>query len=740
MTLDLKNVKPEELYFNRELSWLSFNQRVLAEAKDQSLPLLERLKFLCIFENNLDEFFMVRVARMRKHMAAGVRRAYPDGQTPGQIHAKVCNIVRKLSREHQHCLMGDVLPSLRDEGVIIHRYDGLPEAEKKRLRKRFQREIAPVLTPLALDPGHPFPHLLDRGLNLILEIKRNPSDEKQGFAVLQIPPSLPRLLHVGKDQFSFQWVLLEELVSANVADLFPGYHILSCGPFRLTRNAELELDDEDQQLIDTVESALDQRPWSPAVRLEIPTDAAPEPIGLLCVDLALEDAEIFRCDGLLDVNRLMVLTSLDIPHLRDTPHVPRPVTRNKGESIFRWIRAGDRLVHHPYEAYEPVTELVQAASRDPKVLAIKQTLYRTSSDSPMVESLKTAAGNGKQVTVLVELKARFDEPHNIQIAREMEDAGVHVVYGIPGMKIHCKSTLVVRREDEEIRCYAHLGTGNYHPKTAKVYTDFSLFTADPKVTDDVIELFNLLTGYSRYDKWKNLWVAPRHFRKPLLRLIKAEEQAAKAGKPARIAAKMNQLEDPEIIRALYRASQAGVSIDLVIRGFCCLRPGIPGLSENIRVRSVVGRFLEHSRIFHFHAGGEEDTYIGSADWMPRNLDRRVESLVRVLDAEVRERLLMEGLECSYAENVKAWDLQSDGTYVRSKPGKDPFDSHVALASGKLPKRIRGCPLVRGVFPVGTSVPSKRASAKSRSKNPPAKSSGKEAAKPETKESGKDGKA
>jgi polyphosphate kinase len=707
MPRDLKTMPPGELFFNRELSWLSFNQRVLEEAKDQSLPLLERLKFLCIFENNLDEFFMVRVARMRKQMAAGVRTAYPDGQTPGQIHAKVCEIVRKLSREHQHCLMGDVLPNLRDEGVVIHHYESLPDSEKKRLRKRFREEIAPVLTPLALDPGHPFPHLLDRGLNLILEIKRNPSAEKKAFAVLQIPPSLPRLLHVGKDQYSFEWVLLEELVKANVADLFPGYTILSCGPFRLTRNAELELEDEDQQLIDTVESALDQRPWSPAVRLEIPNDAAPDPIGLLCVDLALEETEIFRRDGLLDVNRLMVLTGLDIPRLRYPPHSPRAVSRSPGESIFRWIRGGDRLLHHPYDAYDLVPEFVQAAARDPKVLAIKQTLYRTSSDSPMVAALKLAAGNGKQVTVLVELKARFDEPHNIQIAREMEDAGVHVVYGIPGMKIHCKSTLVVRREDEVIRCYSHLGTGNYHPKTARIYTDFSLFTADPRVTQDVTELFNLLTGYSRFDRWKTLWVAPRHFRKPLLRLIKAEEDAAKAGKTARIAAKMNQLEDPEVIRALYRASQAGVSIDLVIRGFCCLRPEVPGLSENIRVRSVVGKFLEHSRIFHFHAGGEETTFIGSADWMPRNLDRRVESLVQILDSEVRERLLMEGLECSFAENVKTWNLRPDGSYVRSKPGKEPFASHELLASGKIPKRTRGCPLVRGVFPVGTSLPGKK---------------------------------
>ena len=694
--LDLDTTDPRELYLNRELTWLQFNERVLEEAKDTTQPLLERLKFLCIFSTNLDEFFMVRVARMRKQMAGGVRTAFADGLTPAQVHSRVCDYVQQLTREHQRCLMTEVLPALRNEGVVIHRYPELPEEEKKKLRKRFRSEISPVLTPLALDPGHPFPHLLDRGLNLILEVKRSASDEKKAFAVLQLPPTLPRLIHVGEDQGSFEWVLLEELVAANVSELFPGYHIVSCGPFRLTRNAELELEDEiDQDLIATVESALDQRPWSPAVRLQIPSDSAPGPTGLLCVDLALEEKEVFRTDGLLDVSRLMALAGLDVPRLRYPPHVPAPAPRSQGESIFRWIRGSDRLLHHPYDTYDPVVEFVEAASADPKVLAIKQTLYRTSADSPMVESLKRGARNGKQVTVLVELQARFDEPHNIQIAREMEEDGVHVVYGVPGMKTHCKATMVVRREDEGyIRRYAHLGTGNYHPKTARIYTDFSLFSCDPDVTDDVSELFNLITGYSKFDDWKRLWVSPRAFRKPLLKRIRAEAEAAAAGQPARIVAKMNQLEDSEVIKALYQASQAGVEIDLVIRGFCCLRPGVPGLSETIRVRSVVGRFLEHSRIFYFHAGGAERIWIGSADWMPRNLDRRVEALVEVMDPEVKERLLMEGLECSLADTVKARILGPDGVYRRAEAKDERFDSQEVLLKGKVPKRLRGCPLVR----------------------------------------------
>lgn len=702
MTTPVAERGPQKLFLNRELSWLDFNERVLEEAEDSSLPLLERLKFLCIFGANLDEFFMVRVARMRKQMAAGLRTAYPDGQTPSQVHARVCDEVRRLTTRQQKCLTDEVLPQLREEGVIIHQYDELPAKQKKLLRKRFQRELAPVLTPLALDPGHPFPHLLDRGLNLILEVKRSPQEEKTSFAVLQLPPSIPRLIHVGPRADSFEWVLLEELVKANVDHLFPGYHIVSCGPLRLTRNAELELEDEvEQDLIETVESALDDRPWSPAVRLQIPVDAAPAPIGLLCRDLGLEETEIFRVRGLLDVGRLQVLTGLDIPRLRFPPHHPRTVLRNKGASVYRWIRAQNRLIHHPYESFDSIAEFITAAADDPKCLAIKQTLYRTSLDSPMVAALKRAARNQKQVTVLVELKARFDEPHNIQIAREMEECGVHVVYGIPGMKIHCKATLIVRREDEGmIRRYVHLGTGNYHPKTARLYTDLSFFSCDEDLGEEVAQLFNFLTGYSQYNDWKRLLVAPRSLRRRLLELIRHETEAAKSGKKARIVAKMNSLEDPEIIRHLYRASQAGVTIDLVVRGFCCLRPGIPELSENIRVFSVVGKFLEHSRIYYFWAGGAERIFMGSADWMPRNLDRRVESLVEIQDREIKERMILEGLECSLADNVKGRQLQPTGDYFRRIPGKaEPFDSQLSLAACRVPPALRNLELTRGEAPV-----------------------------------------
>lgn len=696
-----------ELFLNRELSWLDFNRRVLEEAQDKSLPLLERLKFLAIFSANLDEFFMVRVARMRKQMASGIRRPYPDGQSPAEVHAQVCEQVRELTAMQQDCLEDEVLPALVERGVEILRYADLGPRMRKKLKKRFRDEILPVLTPLALDPGHPFPHLLDRGLNLILELRRSAKDDKIFFAVVQLPASLPRLIHVGERDRDFRWVLLEEMIQANVDELFPGFQVLSCGPFRLTRNAELELEDDlDQDLLETVSTALSDRPWSPAVRLEIPQSSAEAPIGLLKVDLSLEETEIFRLRGIIDVAGLMPLASLDIPELRFPTHHPRPVVRNKGESIFRWIRGQDRLVHHPYETFDPVLEFVGSASEDPKVLAIKQTLYRTTEDSSLISALKAAAQAGKQVTVLIELKARFDETRNIRLARELEDNGVHVVYGIPGMKIHCKATLVVRREDEgEIRRYAHLGTGNYNPKTARIYTDISLFTCHPEVVAEVGELFNFLTGYSRFDGFEHLLVAPKGLRKGLLKRIRAETQAARAGEPARIVAKMNSLEDPEIIRALYRASCAGVEIDLVVRGFCCLRPGVPGLSERIRVRSVVGAFLEHTRAYSFHAQGEDELWIGSADWMPRNLDRRVELLVKIRDPDAKERILTEVLEASLADEAKVRFLVSDGTYHRFEPlSSDALASQEILKQAKLPKKIRALEKVRSGLPGGHEVP------------------------------------
>lgn len=709
-------MEPRELFLNRDLAWLEFNKRVLEEAQDRSLPLLDRLKFLCIFSSNLDEFFMVRVAGLRQQMAAGVRRVGVDGLTPAEVFERACQRVQELTYLHQYCLMHDVLPTLAREGVVIHSYRELDDERRRALARRFKQEIAPVLTPLALDPGHPFPHLLDRNLNLILELKAEARDEKKFFAVIQLPTVIPRLVHVGRNASKYEWVLLEELVTAHVGELFPGYHVVSCGPLRLTRNAELELEDAlDHDLLETVETALENRPWSPAVRLEIPRDAAPEPIGLLSKDLNLEEAEIFRLDGILDVGTLMPLANLDIPRLKRPEARQRSVVRSKGESLFRWIRRGDKLLHHPYEPFDPVVELVQAAAEDPKVLAIKQTLYRTSSDSPFITALKTAARAGKQVTVLVELKARFDEQNNVRWARELEDAGVHVVYGILGLKTHCKVTLVVRKEGEgQIRRYAHLGTGNYHPKTARLYTDLSLLTADPAVTDECAELFNMLTGYSRFAGWERLVVSPRGMKNRLLELIAAEAALAKRGQPARIVAKMNALEDPDLIRALYDASSAGVAIDLIVRGLCCLRPGVSGLSENIRVRSIVGRFLEHSRCYYFRAGGREPVFIGSADWMPRNMDRRVEVLCEIRDPGLKERLLVEVLETALQDDVKARVQVDDGTYLHLTPaeGADPFEAHEQLCSDRPPARIRGAPLVRGVEV--QAVPERRAGKRKRS--------------------------
>ncbi len=689
-----------DLFLNRELSWLAFNERVLEEAQEPSLPLLDRLRFLCIFSTNLDEFFMVRVARLRKHMAEGLRRTTLEGLSPSELYQQICDRVRGLTNRHQQVFTQDVLPALRREGIVIHRIRELDEGTQRELRRRFRREVAPVLTPMALDPGHPFPHLLDRGLNLILQLRRNPQDEKTCFAVIRLPASsvVPRFFPLGGERGSHEWVLLEDLVQANVDDLFPGTQILSCGPFRLTRNAELELeDDEEQKLIDVVEDALDKRPTSAAVRLQIPRDAAPDPVGLLTADLKLTETEIFRVEGPLDIGAFMTIANLDVPRLRRPDHFPRTITRNQGESIFRWIRRGDRLLHHPYESFDPVLEMVTSAAEDPKVLAIKQTLYRTGTDSPFVDGLCRAAQNGKQVTAVVELKARFDEHSNVALARRLEESGVHVIYGLLGLKIHCKALMVVRREDEGLlRRYAHIGSGNYHARTARLYTDVSYLSCDPKLTDDVGELFNMLTGYSNFDAWTRLLVAPRSMRKKLVKLIRREALRARRGDRARIVAKMNALEDKELIEELYKASQAGVRIDLVVRGICCLRPGIPGLSENIRVRSILGPFLEHSRAYYFLAEGAHRVFTGSADWMPRNMDRRIEVLVEVTDPECKERLLADVLEPSLWDNARSRVLDPDGIYRRLQPGNaERFDVQEALASGKLPKRIRTWTLVRG---------------------------------------------
>jgi polyphosphate kinase len=669
----------ESLLQNRELSWLEFNSRVLHEAEDPRTPLLERLKFLAIFSTNLDEFYMVRVAALRRQVAAGVHHTTPDGMTAQSQLDAIDARVRALATRVQHCLREELIPALDAAGVRLVGIDELSAEERRVVDDYFEAEVFPVLTPLAVDPGHPFPYISNLSLSLAVQVH----DDSRGlehFARVKVPKSLPRWVPVGRPH---HFLPLEDLIGAHLGRLFPGMRVLDWHMFRITRNSDMELTaaDEPEDLLAVIEEQIFQRRFGEVVRLEVEEGMPGKIRSLLLAELreasdpavgTLTDRDVFEGGQVLELGDLMALAALERPELRDPPFAPvsPPEVRDTERSIFDLIRERDLLVHHPFESFGTTVEkFFDTAAEDENVLAIKLTLYRTSGDTAIVRALTEAAQRGKQVAVLVELQARFDEINNINWARTLESYGVHVAYGLPGLKTHAKTALVVRREPDGIRRYVHIGTGNYNSRTARLYTDFGLLTCHPDVGADVSEVFNLLTGFSRQRDYRQLFVAPATMMDRFLSLIAREADHARAGRPARIIAKMNALQSPAMVRALYEASQAGVDIDLIVRGICCLRPGIPGVSDRIRVVSIVGRFLEHSRIYYFMNGGEGEYFIGSADWMPRNLERRVEVITPILDRGLHHRLASL-LELYLADDRQGWDLAADGTYRQREPVSD----------------------------------------------------------------------
>ncbi len=662
-----------KLYINRELSWLEFNRRVLEEAQDPTVPLLERLKFLAIVESNLDEFYMVRVGGLQQKVQSSVAFGSGADRTPPLEQLdKITAFVLQLTADQHRCLYEDVLPALEKEGIVLRRIKDLTDAEKKHLRKVFNREIFPVLTPLAIDPGHPFPHLLNKSLNLAVLLTR-PAIREHVFAVVQVPSVLPRFLPLPAEKGNV-FIALENVIRIHLDDLFPGMSVKQETVFRVTRNSDFEIDDDDvEDLLKTIEEEVRKRRRGTAVRLQIRQDAPAEIERVLVASLDIDPSDVFRCPSMLDLTGMFQICSLSgYPHLRDPQFVPQPVPEfAQAPSIWTAIRERDILVHHPYESFGHVVEAIEAAADDDRVLAIKLTLYRTSADSPIVKALARAADKGKQVCAVIELKARLDEERNILWSKELEKFGAHVVYGFVGLKIHAKVALIVRREDNGIRRYVHLSTGNYNPQTARIYTDLSFFTCNDDFCDDVQALFNYLTGGGELPQWRKLVVAPSRLQSFMIERINQEIAHQQAGRQGRVVAKINGLLEPAMVQALYRASQAGVKIDLICRGICALRPGLPGVSDNIRVISIVDRFLEHSRIFYFENGGDPQVYIGSADWMDRNLSRRVELVFPIEQKALKERIIREVLFVSLSDNVKARELLPDGTYrrVQAKEGE-----------------------------------------------------------------------
>ena len=684
-----KRPKPtysSEHYFNRELSWLKFNERVLEESRDSSHPLLERLKFLCIFSSNLDEFFEVRVAGLQEQVYAGMEPQDfgADGLGPAEQLATLDPIVHQLVAEQYRVLSHEVMPALAAQGIARLSYRDLTPDERLRADEFFKASVYPILTPLAIDRGHPFPHVHHKSLNLALLVTPKRGDRRQRLpAVVQVPSVLDRLFIVRQEEDTLRYILLEDLISEHVEDLFEGFRVVDATVFRVTRNTDLTIqEDEADDLLETIEESLRQRLRSDPVRLEIAEDASESFVELLKESLDLTERDVYSVDGPVDLTATWSLCRADGFHaLKDEPLVPRvPSAFQSGRDMFEVIREQDVLVHHPYESFGSVNEFIEQAADDPDVLAIKQTLYRTSAPSSIISALARAAQNGKQVTALVELKARFDEQNNIVWARSLEQAGVHVVYGVVGLKTHCKAALVVRRESDGIRRYLHLSTGNYNAVTARIYTDLGLFTANPDFGEDATALFNLLTGYSQAHEWRWFEVAPTSLRERVVELIAREVRHAEEGNDARIIVKMNALVEPSVIDALYGASQSGVKIDLLIRGICCLRPGLSGISENIRVTSIVDKFLEHSRIFYFANAGDPEIFLASADWMPRNFFRRIELMFPIIDPRLKTRIMSEILETALADNVKARVLRPDERYVRWRAweGEESVRSQVVL--------------------------------------------------------------
>ncbi|SDU11495.1 RNA degradosome polyphosphate kinase [Jiangella alkaliphila] len=664
--------KPEERYLDRELSWLAFNTRVLELAEDPDVPLLERARFLAIFSSNLDEFYMIRVAGLKRRIAAGVAFPSVSGMMPREVLERTLERTRELMAQQTQCFRSDVLPGLVKEGIDIARWDDLDDAEHGRLRRLFSERIFPVLTPLAVDPAHPFPYISGLSLNLAVVV-RNPRNGTEHFARVKVPPNFPRFLPVAEQRF----VPLEDVIAAHLSQLFPGMDVLQHHMFRVTRNEDVEVEEDDaENLLTAMERELMRRRFGPAVRLEVEETVDPHVLDLLQRELGVSNGETFSLPGPLDLTGLTAIADLDRAELRYRPFLPathrdlRDVESASPADMFAAISKADVLVHHPYDSFSTsVQRFVEQAAADPRVLAIKQTLYRTSGDSPIVDALIDAAEAGKQVLAVVEIKARFDEQANISWARKLEQSGVHVVYGLVGLKTHCKLCLVVRDESGGIRRYSHIGTGNYHPRTARIYEDMGLLTADPDVAEDLNHLFNTLSGYSLESDYRRLLVAPHSLRTGIIERIQSEIEHHRAGRPARIRFKMNSIVDEAIIDALYEASGAGVPIDIWVRGICSIRAGVPGLSENVRVRSILGRFLEHSRIYSFENGGDAQHWIGSGDLMHRNLDRRVEALVLLRRPEHRQEV--EGLyDLAFDPGTASWHLRPDGTWDRVYTGPD----------------------------------------------------------------------
>src|SRR2546423_4143263 len=669
---------PEKRILNRELSLIEFFRQVLDEARDNRNPLLDRLRFITIFSSVVDEFFMVRVSGLKEEVEHGYVQPSLDGMTAAQQLTEIRNRLEPMITEQVRCLKEEILPELEQEGIIVARYESLSRAEREKADDYFVREVFPVLTPLGVDPAHPFPYISGLSLNLGITVRSTDTSEReQRFVRLKVPPSLPGLVQVNDES---KYVFLSEIIAGNLGSLFPGMIVRHAHMFRVTRDADLDIREEEaDDLLRALQQELRKRRFGSPVRLEVTADMPEEMLLYLMESIGVEPDDVYIVNGPLSILDLAMICDLKRPDLKYRPlrtHFPKPLSR--GRSVFDVIRHRDVMLHHPYTDYSTVINFIREAANDPNVLAIKICLYRTGQQSEIAEILRQAGEQGKQVTALIELKARFDEENNIEWAERLEPAGVHVVYGLLGLTTHCKLTLVVRRDGPTLRQYVHIATGNYNPTSSSTYTDLGIFTADEQVGEDAAEFFNYLTGYSAQKEYRKLLVSPVNLRERLTELIERETSHAKAGRPARIIAKLNRLADEQIIDSLYEASQGGVSIDLIIRGICMLRPGVPNLSENIRVRSIVGRFLEHSRVFYFENAGEHEVHIGSADWMYRNLNRRVEIVCPVADPHLRAYLKDEVLEAYLRDNVNARELRSDGSYERIHPlnNEEPFDSQM----------------------------------------------------------------
>lgn len=674
MVMDAITLENPELFINRELSLLEFNRRVIAQANDESVPLLERLKFLCISSTNLDEFFEIRVAGIKQQVKYGSVQKGPDNLTPAEVMEQVSAIARELVTEQYRVLNDVITPALAKEKIRVLKRVAWKPSVARWVKRYFNNSVLPVLSPIGLDPAHPFPRVLNKNLYFIVSLEgKDAFGRETDLAIVQAPRSLPRVVQIPAEHTNGDndFVLLSSIIHAHVGDLFPGMKVTGCYQFKVTRDSDLFVDSEEvEDLLRALEGELPSRRFSDAVRLEVADNCPEELSNFLLNKFELGEKDLYKVNGPVNLNRLMAIVDLatrpDLVYPGFTPDIPPRVL--KSVNIFDTLRNGDILLHHPFQSFAPVVDFVRQAAHDPNVLSIKQTLYRTGIDSAIVGALKDAARIGKEVTVVIELRARFDEEANIEMANELQDAGAHVVYGIVGYKTHTKMCLVVRREGRILRRYVHLGTGNYHHRTVRMYTDYGLLTCDKEVGLDVNRLFLQLTGLGRAGKLKKLLQSPFTLFSRMLDLIDIEAKNARAGQDARIILKMNALVDPDMIKALYRASRAGVKIDLIIRGMCCLRPGVKGVSENITVRSIVGRFLEHTRVFYFYHGGEELIFCSSADWMPRNMHMRVETCFPIDEKRPRDQVYNYGLLNYLADNCRAWIMQADGTYKRAKPG------------------------------------------------------------------------